>query len=291
MNMGIGILRAPRPVSTVQDTIDSLRQSFPEGTQPITVFEEPGCSPAPKRCAFISRPEVLGGEDTTFVCGPEGRMGNFQNWIQAARDLLWRHSTRDTFMLCEDDALFAPGLRPLLERDLWPSRDCGAVSLYCPNLRQYSKNNGLCKAVIKEKIVITTRNNLVGALALVFPRRVLEDLVSSEKSIAKWLGSHAQAKAKPGEVHPWERKAVDTWIGKTLAAMKKSIWHYSPSLVLHYSPTIESNSSLGHPAPQGKGSIRQCRQWIGAEEQDLCSIMPPVKERYDIVANLHPRSI
>lgn len=290
MNLGIGIIRAPRPESTVQKTIDSLRASFPEGTQPICVFQEPGSGQAPLRCAYIERPEILGLGDSAFESSPEGTFGNFQNWIQTARDLLWRHQTRDTLMICEDDALFAPGILQLLERDLWPAKNCGVVSLYCPNMSQYGRTRGLNQAhVVRTGFAPTTRNNLVGSLALVFPRHVLEK-VAYHKSIDQWGGSHAQVRSKGAK--PWERKAVDTWIGRTLVELKTTIWHYSPSLVLHYSPfDSKSNSSLGHDAPRGTHSVRQGYEWVGSQEQDLCSLYPKPKERHEFPADLPANQI
>jgi hypothetical protein len=278
MKLAIGIIVAPRPKPTYKEVVSSLAGL---GVAPI-LFCEPGCCIRRTEYLCVQRPTVE-TELNTFAWSKEGVFGNFGNWIQAGRDLLEITDMADTFLICEDDALFANGIYPLLERDLWPSENCGCVSLYCPNIAQYASGNGLFKAkIIRENGTFVSRsNNLVGSLALVFPRHVLEELVY-HKSIDAWKGSHTQAKDK--NTKSWERKAVDTWISRTLVDMGKEIWHYSPSLVLHWSPLPAgvSNSSMGHDAPRGGSSTRQCRKWIGAEPGDLLKLYPQPKERYDL---------
>lgn len=271
MNLAIGIIVAPRPVATYKETVESLTGT---GVVPI-LFCEPGVSIKRTEYVVVDRPSVETERCLFTSSYPEGVFGNFQNWIQAGRDLLEITDDADTFLICEDDALFSFGIMPLLERDLWPSDACGCVSLYSPNMQQYKSGTGLFKtSVIHEPGRFVARsNNLVGSLALLFPRQVLQELVYHD-SIAEWKGSHTQARS--ASTKPWERKAVDTWIGRTLVSMKKEVWHYSPSLVLHYSPLPDgvSNSSMGHDAPRGKTSTRQCREWAGRGNVDLLSLYP-----------------
>jgi len=285
--LAIGIIVAPRPTPTYKEVVASLSGI---GVAPI-LFCEPGCCVNRTEYLCVQRPTVeTDSTRSTFIHSKEGTFGNFQNWIQAGRDLLEITDDADTFLICEDDALFANGIYPLLERDLWPSDNCGCVSLYCPAMSQYANGTGLYKASIERPngSIVSSRSNLVGSLALAFPRHVLEELVY-HPSIESWKGSHQQAKSK--DVRLWERKAVDTWIGRTLVEMNKEIWHYSPSLVMHWSPLPAgvSNSSMGHDAPRGPSSVRQCRKWIGAEPGDLLKLYPQPKERY--AADLHPDQV
>lgn len=279
MKTALGILVAPRPSPTYPLITARMKDLDPD---PI-LFAEPGCCIDRTEYLVVQRPDYE-APGTAFESSPEGVYGNFQNWIQAGRDLLEIAWDSEAFILAEDDALVSPGIRKLLERDLWPSPDCGCVSLYCPNMSQYDRRQGLFRASIvrPQGILVGARNNLVGSLALVFPKKVLRDLVYNHRSIQEWKGSHAQA--HNAKTPPWERKAVDTWIGRTLIEMGKEIWHYSPSLVLHYSPLPDgtSNSSMGHDAPRGKHSTRQCREWAGENPGDLCSIYPQPRDRYDI---------
>lgn len=272
MKLIIGIIVAPRPAPTFMECVKSLDGT---GVAPI-LFCEPFVPVQRSEYIVVDRPCVETEKCSFTTSYPEGIFGNFQNWIQAGRDLLEISDDADTFLICEDDALFTFGIRSLLERDLWPSAKCGAVSLYCPNMRQYASKTGLFRTdlVSPRGPFASGRNNLVGSLALVFPRCVLERLVYDEKSISAWKGSHAQSREK--NLPPWQRKAVDTWIGKTLVKIGKELWTYSPSLVLHYSPlpARESNSSMGHPAPRGQHSARQCREWIGTNPGNLLDIYP-----------------
>ena len=283
MKLIIGITVAPRPAPTYQKCVESLTGT---GVVPI-LFPEPGCCINRTEYLCVQRPEVE-TEKPFFTHSPTGVFGNFQNWIQTAMDLLEISDDADAIMIAEDDALFAFGIGSLLERDLWPSADCGVVSLYSPNMTQYAGQRGLNKAKVLRGEIDSRRNNLVGALALVFPRPVLEQLVTQHASMDKWEGAHNQ---RNKGIPPWERKAIDTWIGRTLVDMKKTIWHYSPSLVLHWSPLPagQSNSSLGHDAPRGASSVRQCREWIGANPENLLSLYPQPKERH--APNLHPSEI
>ena len=283
MKLAIGITVAPRPAHTYRKCVESLTGT---GVTPI-LFCEPGCCINRTEYLCVQRPAVE-TEKPFFTHSPQGVFGNFQNWLQTAMDLLEISDDADTIMIAEDDSLFAFGIASLLERDLWPSADCGVVSLYSPNMAQYAGQRGLNKAKVLKGEIDSSRNNLVGALALVFPRPVLEELVKKHRSMDNWAGAHGQ---RTRGVPPWERKAIDTWIGRELVSMHKTIWHYSPSLVLHWSPLPagQSNSSLGHDAPRGPSSVRQCREWIGATPGDLLSLYPPVKDVH--ATNLHPSEI
>ena len=262
MKIACGMISAPRPVSTVTKCMLSLADSV---DAPL-VFIDP--------CSVFHQYSGIGD---SLKISEEGHLGNFQNWSYAARCLL-QIEDADAILIAEDDALFAPNIHDLLQRDLWPSPDCGVVSLYCPNMSQYSTaNRGLNQTKITTGKKLTTAGNLVGALALVFPRPVLQEL-AYHPSIETWKGSHAQAENP--NTKPWERKAVDTWIGQVLKEMGKTAWHYAPSLVYHYSPNPNvSNSSLGHGVSNRN---RQARIWVGESPQDLLKLMKPLKERHDI---------
>ena len=183
-----------------------------------------------------------------------------------------------TILMVEDDAMFAPNIMPVLERDLWPSETCGCVSLYCPNMTHYKHNyNGLNLTRIEAPGIMGRSGNLVGALALLFPVHVLRDLVY-HPSVATWGGSHAQA--EDPKTKPWERKAVDTWVGRTLVQMGYTIWHYSPSMVLHYEPERgRTNSTMGHSAAS---RTRQARSFVGTNARDLTKVFQKLKEKHDI---------
>lgn len=251
------MISAPRESPTVTDTIISLQNAFrhSEFFRQVNIFAEPGNQQVSTaehldRSLFI-RPNRIAGK--MMPISPEGRMGNFGNWIQAGRDLLAKYPQHDTFLICEDDIAITPKIRSFIESRLWPASNCGVISLYCPAMSQYGTRPGLNRTVVLYQDPLTSRGNLVGALALLFPRKALHDLVYNYDAITAWKGSHSQA--RDPRTQPWERKAVDTWIGRTLVKMGYSIWHFYPSLVNH----VGEVSSLGH----GKSRVRSARKWAG----------------------------
>ena len=60
------------------------------------------------------------------------RLGAFSNYYLGLTELVLRHTSADAYMMCQDDVVFAVGLRAYLEQSLWPADDVGVVSVYCP---------------------------------------------------------------------------------------------------------------------------------------------------------------
>lgn len=272
---------APRPIITAEECLKSIESSGICTAQDAYLFCEPGSEYG--RRGDVVRPDTFAEVEHGITPSPEGRFGNFQNWIQAARDMCALASLNDrekTILMVEDDAMFAPNLMPVLERDLWPSPRCGCVSLYCPNMTHYKQQfSGLNLTRIEAPGIIGRSGNLVGALALLFPVEVLRQLVY-HPSVATWPGSHAQAD-RP-DTKPWERKAVDTWVGRTLVQMGYTIWHYSPSMIMHYEPERgKSNSTMGHSAAS-KSRVRQARSFVGMKPRDLTKVFQKRTEKYDV---------
>lgn len=256
MNIASGVLVAPRPIATVRKTVETMKAN---GLSPWLFFE-PGCVDE-NLGPSVNRPHTVSPSD--LVPSPEGVFGNFQNWLQAARDLLELAPAASAYLIAEDDAVFAPGTIDLLRRDMWPDHRCGVISLYCPNHRQYIRS--------RPGLIRTTRPDLIGALAMVFPATVLREL-AYHPSIKTWDGAHGQVNP-----NPWELKAVDTWIGRALRLMRRTPWHYNPSLIWHNNPDPKvSNSSLGNGMP---GIKRQARAWVGEEPKDLAKIFMAAARR------------
>lgn len=246
MQWAIGVMVAPRPVETVHETLYCLSTSW--GLKDVTVFCEPGDYRF-TGCRTVMRPETIAPK--RYLESPEGRFGNFQNWLQTADDLMKQSPDADVYMIVEDDARITRHCRSVVEDHLWPSSDCGCVSLYSPNMGAWLHGRGLIRP---------NRVDIVGALALAFPGSVLRRMVE-DPSIQKWGGSHAQVRA--GHVEPWERKAVDTWVGRALHSMHRTFWSFVPSLVQHFCPVVgRSNSSMGHGAGVG---CRRESVWAGLD--------------------------
>jgi len=99
MKWAVGVTTAPRPLSTLGRTLESLRR------------------------AGFGRAEVF--DDTA-------RRGAWPNWLAALRALLEKDPAADALLLCQDDAVFCRELRAHLGRTLWPGPDVALCSPYCP---------------------------------------------------------------------------------------------------------------------------------------------------------------
>jgi hypothetical protein len=167
MELLIGVMAAPRPVETVDITLESLK-SAGFGTDFTTVFCEPG------DYLFghtkLIRPNTL-HQSIDLKSSKEGRLGNFQNFVQTLRDLVTLSENYDAIMIVEDDAVFASNVRPLVAEQIDNGFD-GMLSLYTPNIRQFFEN---------ERVGLQTivREPFFGGLALVLPidlaRKIAEE--------------------------------------------------------------------------------------------------------------------
>lgn len=266
MRWGLGVISAVRPVPTVQGTINSIRNAWGYSDQ-IYVFQEPDCSLLDFRdddgIAVIRRPNGS-SEVNGIVPSPEGRFGNFQNWVQAAADLLDLEPDAEAFLICEDDALINVTSRDVVEGRLWPADDCGVVSLYCATRKSLQRRQPALTKPLEP--------GLFGCVAAVYPRMVLEALVT-DPDVATFAGSVNQRNPRP-----WERKAVDTWIGKRLGEYGLSVWVFSPSLACHsIPPGMKENSSLQH----GQHTMgRKEWKWVGLTN-DATGVYAP-SERFSL---------
>ena len=270
------MITAPRQLPTATASITSVLSAFNLSRQ-VVLFAEPGSydhiENVHRRVLLVNRPHAV--TPNAMPVSSFGVMGNFGNWIQSARDLLALHADCDTFLMCEDDIALTPDLTEFIEARLWPSPHCGCISLYCPAMSHYTEKRGLVQTDVRYTDVLNTHRNLVGALCLLFPRRALEELVSNQQSIDEWGGSHRQRRT-PGTLL-WERKAIDTWIGRTLVHIGYEIWNFNPGFVKHTGVT----SSLGNKAPKSRMNAR----WIGANGSMLYTLSSAKEVHVDVCPN------
>lgn len=213
----VAVTTAPRKESTLHTCLNALKGC---GWSPI-VFAEPD-SPE-SDCQTINNPK---------------RLGVWHNWLSAATYCL-NSTDADTIMTVQDDTLFHPDSKRFAEKILWPDPDVGFVSLYTP--KHYSMDGDFLRPRGVNSLAIT---HLWGACCLIFPRKVLSELV--EHPIAKnWLGVRNELNWSYFHLHSKEPELIansDTAIGKVLKAMKKSMWFVDPSPVSH----VSSYSTVGH---------------------------------------------
>lgn len=248
MKWAVGTIAAPRPVKGgLSVTIKSLRAN---GWDRSFVFAEPGTEdPDDIGYARVDRPHSLTTPRRDFEEGPDGRLGNFQNYLQAAEDLLATNPAAEAILITEDDVEFATGVKTWIEKRLWQIPECGCYSLYTANIPSHRNYHA--------KEIVSPTTPIVGSLALVWRPHALEILLHSP-AIRKFGGS---AKQMLRGCSPWERSAVDTFLGQELRKTGYHMRLFTRSLVRHWLPPgARDNSSLQNGPSTGR---RSEYSWVG----------------------------
>jgi hypothetical protein len=222
----VGVVSSPRRQPTLEATLDSLARA---GWNAPHLFLD-GTVRVPER--FGGLPGVL----------RVGRVGCWPNYYLALAELLMRHPDVDAYLLVEDDALFYDGevLREYLEQMLWPERRSCLISLYCPSL--YSARNFGWRPWRAEWTL--------GALAMVFPRRVAQDfLLDASVCDHRWGRWHEEDGGMAN---------TDIVIGRWARRKRIRIWYPTPSLVQHIGVTSTLDVNL-----EAAGE-RQADRWMGS---------------------------
>lgn len=243
MQWSVGIMAAPRSDSKgLMHCVDSVENA---GWSPV-VFAEPGTDSAiADRCETIFRPQVC-CQHPALKPGPTGRFGNVQNWVQTAADLLEMNEDADAYVTIEDDAVVCREAKRFIERLIWPSNMCGAISIYAANISSCRKS--------PPQMFLHRRHGIMGTLFMIWRPECLRNLV--------WGGGVEQMMAGL-TVAPEAAKAVDSWLGSELNRTGWDLWTVSPSLVHHWHPFGRSAySSLGHGPAAGK---RQAYRFVGVD--------------------------
>ncbi|QDU09831.1 hypothetical protein [Gimesia aquarii] len=153
----VGMTTAPRKLPTLEQSIHSLADA---GWNEPRLFVEP-------------ETEIPGAAQSLPISLRDETLGAFPNWYLALTELVLRQPLAEAYFLCQDDVLFASGLRGYLEQRLWPARKVGVVSIYCPSHYANEKSEGF-------HLENHGWDNW-GALAYIFPnssaRKFLSDLL------------------------------------------------------------------------------------------------------------------
>ena len=233
----VAVTTAPRRDCTLLGCIESIRKC---GWEPV-VFAEPGSTKT---------------DCVTFW--NETRKGVWHNWRAASEWCLAQET--EFVMTVQDDALFHPDTRTFANEILWPiCGSVGYVSFYTPKHYQEWADG-------RQRpfgIYPVNTNSVWGAMALVFPPKVLRQLLDHPRALS-WLGAKPSLKKGESkeefrircEAHkekrrqePWLIQNSDTAIGIILRKfLKKKLVYVSPSPVDHCS----KYSSIGHGGNAGK---------------------------------------
>lgn len=264
MKWYVAVTTAPRKECTLEKCILSLRNS---GWEP-TIFAEPG--------------STLTDALTVHNNKKLGVWFNFLNSVRVALE-----SDADVIMTVQDDSLFHPDSKSFTESILWPSTDCGFVSLYTP--KHYTLYDSRVKALLRKRnqLVGDTREpgvnkiytqSLWGACALVWPRTVLERLLTHHIT-KKWVGAHPKsgnpAFQRERMKNPDTIANSDTAIGTILNAIGKSMWFLDPSPVQH----IARYSTIPN---HGDNSGRRNAYRVADHSIPLADQIPKPAQRVDI---------
>lgn len=252
MQWAVGTIAAPRKVGGSLDvTIRSLRANSWDSI----IFAEPGTEDTGVSVSCrIDRPRTIVPLVDSFELGPDGRLGNFQNYIQCAVDLLHLRPHADAILITEDDAEFCRGVREWIEPRLWTHPQCGCYSLYTANIHSHRSYH--------PREMVSPRTPIMGSLALIWKPEVLRMIVESPE-VLTWAGSSAQRSSKTNK---WKRTAVDTFLGQQLSKTGYNMRLFSRSLVRHWHPPgVLDNSACGNGVSSGR---RMEYSWVG-ENPDL----------------------
>lgn len=187
MKWALGMTIAPRSPATYIKTLDSLAET---GWEEVTLFIEPGVTDIPQPCNVVLRSETLGG---------------WKNFYYGLSELVEKYPKVDCYGMIQDDVVFCKGIRSYLEKTLWPSKDCGMVSVYNPECYGKNKPRGWFE--------INVGNALWGNLAVFFKPSV------AKKFVLKNIHS--------SDYH------IDNTIGQFLKDNKTPPYYHTPSLAQH----------------------------------------------------------
>jgi len=232
----VAVTTAPRKNPTTQQCLNSITAC---GWNPI-VFAEP---------------DSVTVEGYQYVYNSE-RLGAFHNWLKTMQAAL---STNAKYILSvQDDSLFHPDSKKLVEQLMWPNNRVGFISLY--TAKHYSQNlSGEMKPLGFNRLITSS---LWGACALVFPRNVVEQILEHPLT-NNWMGvpprnlSDAEKYRLQQEKKdkPYLIQNVDTLIGQVLNGIGLEMWCIDPSPVKH----IAVYSSIGHADNNtGKRNCLRC---------------------------------
>lgn len=268
----VGITTAPRSQHrTLPECVQSVKAN---GWNPL-IFAEPNTDLSGIDCEVIQR---------------QTRLGVWHNWRTAARELLDRFPDAEMILTIQDDTVFHPQSRWYAEHN-FPLKPNRVYSLYTPKhygqiadvfdgtgkqrqnkIPYESARKWLTKTRIKEGWKLKSHNkpvglhriktgSLWGACAMVFPRKVLESILS-HKIAQTWIGHRGKMDPKKWRERqtrePWRIQNSDTAIGKILALSGFEYWCVVPSLTEHIA--LASADGVNH----GDNGGRRNAAWFAA---------------------------
>lgn len=223
--VAVAVTTAPRQECTLVYCLASIESC---GWAPI-VFAEPGST------------------ETDYQTNwNKNKLGIWHNWLNASRWCL-ENTSSEYIMTVQDDSLFHPESKLLVDRMYWPS-DAGFVSLYTPKHYSVKRPVGINKIRTK---------SLWGACALLWSRSSLSAVVDTPTA-RNWLGAPPKSKSKSviesRRNNPSMIANSDTAIGKAMNRLELGMYFIDPSPVHH----IARFSTISHGDNTGRRNCGRC---------------------------------
>lgn len=228
----VAVTTAPRKGCTLRRCVESLKYC---GWDPV-VFAEPGSTAVDAKTVQNNQ-----------------RLGVWHNFLQSCR---WAVSQDvDAILTVQDDSLFHPDTKDFAESVIWPSWDCGFVSLYTPmhyswkeRRRGKYRNTGVNRVNVR---------SLWGACALVWPKTSMEAFLEHDTT-HEWLGARPASRKsfvyEERKKNPHTIANSDTAIGKVMNDLGLGMYFVDPSPVVH----IAEHSTISHGGNSGKRNCGRC---------------------------------
>ncbi|WP_437194470.1 hypothetical protein [Planctomicrobium sp. SH527] len=193
---------APRGGPTLERCLASLARA---GWERPRIFAEPE-APVPAGLPVTRR---------------ASRMGAWPNWYLALAELVLLDPLADCYFLSQDDVVYCQHVREFLEQDLWPAKETGLVSLYCPSI--YHAKQQLPDYGPHE---VAVGFGLVGALAYLFPAASARAILQDTQVVEHRLKGRRRGLCN-----------IDAVVGQWAHQTGRKVFYYSPSLAAHIGET------------------------------------------------------
>jgi hypothetical protein len=251
----------PKKKSSTSDTL-----TFNDRDWSVVVTTAPRQKPTLEQCLSSIKvagwkPIVFAEPDSVILNGynylhNQVRLGAWHNWLRSARWALEK-TTAKYILSVQDDSLFHPDSRLVIEKVMWPTETTAFISLYTASHYSADKS-GNTKPIGINNI---KTSSFWGACALVFPREALRAIIDHPLT-ATWTGiapTNLSDKEKlllleKKKLEPWRIQNVDTAIGRIVNSLHLEMYVVDPSPVKH----IAKFSSIGHGSDTGKRNCSRC---------------------------------
>ncbi len=198
----VAVTTAPRKEATLELSLESLARAG--WAQPL-VFAEPGT-------------DLPAGLEPERITRRRRTFGAWPNFFATLTELCLLEPKADAYLLCQDDVLYAEGLRDYLEDQLWPAETLGVVSLHTASHQDRGDREGFFPADLGW--------DAWGAQAYVFPNAAARAFLRNVSVV-----NHRHRGPRDGLCN------VDSVVGQWCRDSGLDYYLHTPSLTQHVGDT------------------------------------------------------